>query len=74
MRRSSLHKDLKEGDSEQREQQKKDPCSQNRVCSSTAAGEGAQRSQEGRGWSPRGLVRSLHFRARAVVPNFSVEE
>lgn len=74
MRRSSLHKDLKEQDSEQREQQKKDPCSQNRVCSSSVDGEGAQRSQEGRGWSTQGLVRSLHFRTRAVVPDFSVEE
>ena len=74
MRKSSLYKDLKEGDSGQREQQKTDPCSQNRVCISSAAGEGAQRSQEGRGWSPRGLVKSLDFRTRAVVPNFSIEE
>lgn len=52
MRGNSLPKDLKEGDSGQREQQQKDPCSQNRVCNSGAAGEGAQRSQEGRGCSP----------------------
>lgn len=72
MRRSQLHKDLKEGDSRQREQQKKNPRSQNRVGSNSGAGEGDWRTQEGQSLVTRDLVRSLDFTARAMGSHWRV--